>query len=188
MAKKGRKLKEWTAQEIEQLEALAAYGLSMERMAALFYIEEDGVKRPMSKDTLERYRDADHRISAAIEKGRSDSESQVAQMAFMVAMGRKEVIENGQIIEKAVAPNPAMIMFWLKCRARWSETQNINVSPGGADEGKSWSDVMLDHDKSIGAALKTVSEVEKPKAKKKPAKKNARTRKKPKKKPRKSKA
>ena len=151
MAKRGRKSKIWTDEEFEQIEALAGYGLAIPRIAPLFYIKElkHKKKRSMSKATFERHMKENPQISEAMERGKSNSQSQMAQMAFQVAMGIREVIQNGKVITKAVPPNAQMIQFWLKCQAQWAETQNLRIEPGGADEGKSWSQIMLEYDEEI---------------------------------------
>jgi hypothetical protein len=111
----------------------------------------------------------------------------MAQMAFSVAMGRKEIIEikDGKetVIEKGAAPNAAMIMFWLKCRARWSETQNVRIEPGGADEGKTWAQVCAEYDRELDEKEKAAPVIKQAprktkqkskSAKPKPKKRNAR--------------
>jgi len=172
MAKRGRKSKKWTQEEYDQIEALAGYGLSIGRIAPLFYIKELKTKknRIMSKKSFERYMKDNANISDAIERGKSNSQSQMAQMAFQVAMGIREVEHNGKIVVKNVPPNPGMIQFWLKCQADWAETQNIRVEPGGADEGKPWSQIMLEFDEETYGKNKPKKRVVKKNARKKPKK------------------
>ena len=89
--------KELSEEDIKKLETMAGLGMTMQNMAAVLGI---------SKRTLERRVSEEDQIFDALEKGRAKATHAVAAHAF-------ELATNGK--------NVAMTMFWLKCRAGWSE-------------------------------------------------------------------
>lgn len=86
-----------TESDIEKIERLAGYGLTMEQISKVFN---------KSTDTFERLRKKDPELEAAINRGVRKANDAVAQTAYQMAISGKV---------------PAMTMFWLKCRARWKE-------------------------------------------------------------------
>lgn len=107
MGERGRPKIKLTDTQLEQIEKMAGYGLNMTQIAALL---------GMSKDTIERRANEDPAISAAIEKGRAEAIHKVAESAYKQAVS---------------GACPAMTMFYLKCRAKWKETQVMEHT--GAD-------------------------------------------------------
>lgn len=99
MARGAPKLPDLTDKEIESIGVMSGMGLNMSQIAAIL---------GFSKDTLERKRNDDVRISAAIEKGRGNNNLAVAESLFHQATQKKNVLAQ---------------MFWLKTRARWCEAQ-----------------------------------------------------------------
>ncbi|MBT3981260.1 MAG: hypothetical protein HOE90_07885 [Bacteriovoracaceae bacterium] len=95
---------ELTAQEIQKVEQLAAKGLSVGSIAGSLGI---------SKSTLDRRIAESEELKLALEKGRSYGVTEVASKAFEMAMS---------------GDYPAMTMFWLKCRAGWSEKPQNDLS------------------------------------------------------------
>ena len=92
----------------QQLEKLAAVGLTIEQMGHYFGT------RPRQ---FQRYLEKNSRLKDAIEKGRANAVIQVGKAAFQMAVSGKF---------------PVMTMFYLKCRAHWKETHTVEVSgPGG---------------------------------------------------------
>lgn len=100
---------ELTEDQMRQLETMAGYGLTVDKMAAIL---------GFSKKTLERIMADNPAVSDAIEKGRSTAESAITKTAY-------EMAKSGKV--------PAMTMFWLKCRARWREVHSVELS--GPDGG-----------------------------------------------------
>ena len=88
----------------DQIEKFSAAGLSLQQMASLL---------DMSHDTLERFMNKDPSLRASIEKGRSKSVLNVAATAYNLAV-------SGDV--------PAMTMFYLKTRAGWKETHEVQVA------------------------------------------------------------
>lgn len=102
---KGRSISKHPDFSYENLEKWAALGLNLKQMAAMLDV---------SNDTLERFCKEDPEVYAAIEKGRARAIISVTKTAYTLATDGK---------------NPSMTMFWLKCRARWSEAaQKIDVT------------------------------------------------------------
>ena len=90
--------------DLETIQALAGYGLSVEKIAVIYGV---------SKDTFNRYMIENPDISAAMEKGRAQAEAAVTQSAYDQAVSGKA---------------PHMTQFWLRCRARWKDTTGIEHS------------------------------------------------------------
>lgn len=86
-------------EEIKKIQDLAGYGLTMDKIAHVIGI---------SKKTLERRMKDTPGVADAIEKGRADAEANITESAFRMAKSGK---------------TPAMTIFWLKCRARWTEQE-----------------------------------------------------------------
>ena len=92
---------------VKQMETMAAFGLNIEQMAAIL---------GFTKPTFERRIAENPAVFEAIEKGRATALLNVGKTAYDLAVSGSE---------------PAMTMFYLKCRGRWKETQAIEHS--GAD-------------------------------------------------------
>lgn len=98
-----------TADQIALIAKLAGQGLNVAQIAHIVGV---------SKKTLERrMKDTPH-ASDALEKGRAQAARRVTQTAYRLAVSGKV---------------PAMTMFWLKCRERWSEVSKLELS---GPEGK----------------------------------------------------
>lgn len=87
-----------TEHEIDQVEKLSGLGLN---------IRQIGYVIGVSKSTMERRIKDQPAVAEAVEKGRALALAAVTKSAFQQAISGKV---------------PAMTMFWLKCRAGWSET------------------------------------------------------------------
>lgn len=86
-----------------EIETLSGYGLSEEKIAAFLGV---------SKSTFDRAAKKDNALSEIILKGRAKASSQVTQSAFNMAVSGK---------------CPAMTIFWLKTRERWSAPKEHTV-------------------------------------------------------------
>jgi len=86
----------------------AGVGCSLDQIAALL---------DLSPKTLDRIIERQPEVADAIKKGRADSGNQVMQTAYQMAV-------SGKI--------PAMTMFWLKTRMRWTEARD----PGDVSDDK----------------------------------------------------
>lgn len=116
---KGSRTKFIDASQLEQLEQMAAVGLTLQQMAAIL---------GMSHDVLEQRAKEDPNIKSSIEKGRSKAIFQVGKSAYQQAVSGKV---------------PAMTMFYLKCRARWKETSEVEITgKDGEDFFKSFTDLI----------------------------------------------
>lgn len=106
---------ELSPRQVESLEAMAGYGMSMEKIAHAL---------GMSKVTLERrIKDSPPELGAkdAMTRGRAKAEAEVVQTAHRMATSGKE---------------SGMTQFWLQCRAGWkkeAETQKVELT--GKDGG-----------------------------------------------------
>lgn len=91
--------------DLKKVEGLAARGLSRENIAKALGISED---------TLSRRRKENHGIDEAIAKGRALGEATIADALF----------------EKAKKGNTVAMIFFLKARCGWKETdkQEIEVN------------------------------------------------------------
>lgn len=87
----------------------------------------------MKKRTLER-RLKEREGTGGLEKGRAEAEYNVANTAYTMAVS---------------GGNPAMTMFWLKCRAGWKETSVHEVT------GKDGAPLVTIADLARAAAKKT---------------------------------
>lgn len=67
----------------------------------------------MNEDTFEKRIAEDPELEMVINAGVSIAHKQVTETAFAMATDGK---------------NPAMTMFWLKCRANWKDTQHVEMS------------------------------------------------------------
>lgn len=114
-----------TESDIQTIERLAGYGLTMEQIAAVF---------DRTSKTFQRLKDKDPEFAAAIDRGVRKANDAVAQTAYQMAISGKV---------------PAMTMFWLKCRARWKEVTHHEHSgtltleqlvAGGYEQAKKQTD------------------------------------------------
>lgn len=85
-----------TPEQIKQIETLAGYGLTDEHISDVVGIPESSIKA---------------KCKEVLATGRSKALAAVTQSAYRMAVDGK---------------NPAMTMFYLKCRARWRETDKNN--------------------------------------------------------------
>lgn len=103
---------ELSDKEIESIEAMAGYGMSVEKIAHVLR---------MSKVTLERrMRDTPPERGAkdAMSRGRAKAEAEVTQTAYKMATSGNKT---------------DMTKFWLNCRAGWRATTVIeNTGKDGA--------------------------------------------------------
>lgn len=88
-----------TPEQIKQVETMSGLGLNLVQMGALFGVSKVTFERLMKKNIAAR---------EALEKGRAVAASSVTKTAYNLAVSGKV---------------PAMTMFWLKCRERWTEIQ-----------------------------------------------------------------
>lgn len=93
-----------TDDDIAKIEAMASYGLNMEQIASIFNI---------NKKTIERHSIKNDKLQQAISRGRAKAEYNVSKVAYSMAVSGNQ---------------PAMTMFWLKCRAGWREVIPIEHS------------------------------------------------------------
>lgn len=93
MTKAGQKQNKiaFTAKLLSKIKELAGYGLNQEQIASVI---------GSNVRTLQRH------ATREMQEGRDAAGAAVAQSAYQQAISGK---------------NPAMTMFWLKCRMRWSE-------------------------------------------------------------------
>lgn len=94
MAKRGRP--KWTPPSIEQVEALAAQGLTLEQIAAALGIHYD---------TLNERKKELSDFSEALKRGRAKGTAKIANALF----------------QSAVSGNTTAQIFWLKAMAGWKE-------------------------------------------------------------------
>lgn len=107
-----------TKEEMEKLPGLAGIGCNLDQIAHILGI---------APATLDRIMQRDPKVKEAIEKGRADAGAKVKATAFQQAVSGK---------------NPAMTMFWLKCREKWKE-----VHPEEAEEETNLNDFSLNYKK-----------------------------------------
>lgn len=91
----------FTEKEVGQIEKLSGLGLTVEQICGLFGI---------AKRTFERRLKYSPGGADALEKGRSKALVTVAQTAYDIATQDR---------------NPAMVMFFLKCRGGWKEKSQV---------------------------------------------------------------
>jgi hypothetical protein len=84
--------------ELQQVEKLAGLGLNMKQIAHIIGV---------CKKTLERRMQDQPEVAVAVEKGRALAIAKVSKTAYELALSGK---------------HPVMTIFFLKCRAGWSET------------------------------------------------------------------
>jgi phage terminase small subunit len=101
--------------DYDMAEKLASIGCEMGQIASMF---------GFTKRSFELAHQNDEQLRDAIERGREKGNVRVMQTAFQMATNGK---------------NPAMTMFWLKCRMRWRENQTTLYAKGCLDEGDSAS-------------------------------------------------
>lgn len=94
-SKGGRPSFKPTQEQREKVESMAGYGLTAEQICNLIEV---------SRGTLFKY------FGDELKQGEGKAHVQITQRAF-------EMARNGR--------NPAMTMFWLKCRAGWTEKIQI---------------------------------------------------------------
>lgn len=102
-----------TEDEIVQCGKLAGIGLNIKQIADFIGV---------SKKTLDRRMADQPELLDSIEKGRSKAAASVMKTAF-------EMATSGQ--------HPTFTMFWLKCRAGWSETDAEDEKQGAYQAPKS---------------------------------------------------
>lgn len=98
-----------TKKQIGEIEEMAGCGMTVAQIAGIL---------GLSKKTLERRVKGTSDAFDALEKGRAKAARQVTATAYGLAI-------SGQ--------SPAMTMFWLKCRAGWTEKQVLEHT--GRDGG-----------------------------------------------------
>src|SRR5688572_17396180 len=101
----GRIKIEFDEEDIRQVETMSGLGLNMDEIAAILGV---------SKDTVERRMNENGDLKAAIERGRAVAKNVITRTAY-------EMAKKGTV--------PAMTMFWLKCRANWTE-KNVHELTG----------------------------------------------------------
>lgn len=89
---------ELTEKQREELEVMAGLGLPIRMIAAIF---------GMTSDMLDYRLKVDPDLRMRFDRGVANATKEVAKTAYHMAVVEKQ---------------PAMIMFWLKCRANWKET------------------------------------------------------------------
>lgn len=57
---------------------------------------------------------------------------QVAKVLFQQAVGIREVIEDGQVVQHPVPPDIRAGIFWAKARMKWSERVEVTGANGAA--------------------------------------------------------
>lgn len=97
MAERGRPKIELTVEHRKQIETMSGLGMNLRQIAAVLGVTEITLKRRLSEDPD---------LFDTVEKGRAMAISVVARTAYQLATSGKV---------------PAMTMFYLKCRAGWSE-------------------------------------------------------------------
>lgn len=133
MARKKLPLEE---DKIKRIEVMAGLGLTVEQMAAIL---------EMSKKTFERrMKDTEGAIDA-LEKGRALASLNVTQAAYKMATSGKQ---------------PAMTMFWLKCRERWREV-NVHELTGAEGKAIEVKDVSQLSDDQLNLKIQALLEKEK---------------------------
>jgi len=94
-----KKYPDFTEDDLKKIEKLAMYGLTQEKIAGVFSMSRRNFQKRIAEIP---------ELKQIMEQGYAKAEAQVAAVAF----------------EKAVSgEHLSMTMFWLKCRARWKETQ-----------------------------------------------------------------
>lgn len=99
---------DFTDTQYEEIERMAKLGLPQKHMALIF---------DMSEETFESRKAKDKRLAHAILKGQKEAFGKVLQTAFDMAVSGKQ---------------PAMTIFYLKCRLRWKEPKESD--PMGEDD------------------------------------------------------
>ena len=94
-----------TQKELSSIQSMAGFGLTVDKIAACL---------GMSKKTLERRMKSQPETRDALLKGRSLAEANVTQALYEMAISKK---------------CPAATIFWVKCRARWSEPKEVEQEP-----------------------------------------------------------
>lgn len=89
--------KRFSAEEVKKIETLAGYGLTTKDIARVM---------SLTPATLFRRLQSTPNARESVEKGRALQRSRVVETAARIA-------ESGK--------HPIFTMFWLKCRARWTE-------------------------------------------------------------------
>ena len=97
MSDRGRPRIELTIEHRKQIETMSGLGMNLRQIAAVLGVTEITLKRRLAEDPD---------LFDTVEKGRAMAISQVAKTAYQMATSGKV---------------PAMTMFYLKCRAGWSE-------------------------------------------------------------------
>jgi len=90
--------------DLAKVKRLAGLGLSQKKIAHVFGIHFRTFEERMKKD---------ERIRMAYDQGVAEATVEVANKAYEMATDGK---------------NPAMTMFWLKCKDNWKETQKHELT------------------------------------------------------------
>jgi IS30 family transposase len=90
------------ARELEQVEKLSGLGMSVRQIGYVIGV---------SKSTMERRIKDQPELAEALEKGRAMAIANVSKTAYQLATSGK---------------HPVMTIFFLKCRAGWSETDAVD--------------------------------------------------------------
>lgn len=96
----GRPRKVFTPDQLELASKLAGYGLTNDQIANILRIP---------RSTINNHEE----LLDAIKLGKDDAAHELHKTAYELAVKDK---------------NPAMLMFWLKCRAGWREKSEIDVN------------------------------------------------------------
>ena len=89
--------------DYKRIQEMAGQGLTRKNMAAIL---------DMSTSTFDQRMKEDETAHHALEKGRAQATDKVTKKLF-------ELVLEGK--------NPALMIFWLKCRANWSELGTFDV-------------------------------------------------------------
>ena len=106
------KKKEFTPEQVDQIEVMVGYGLTYEQIAAIFR---------MSRRTLLYRIKENEDLAEAIDRGRARAALKVTKTAYEMAV-------SGECYQ--------MTMFWLKCRQGWRQTDRVTKPDDDEDEFK----------------------------------------------------
>jgi hypothetical protein len=95
---------EFTDKDINQIEVMAAMGLTNKQLSAWFSMSEDTFYRRLDEKNIN--------LSAALTRGRSKVQFELANKAY----------------ELAIAGNTSMLKYVLGCRFNWSDASHISIS------------------------------------------------------------
>ena len=98
-----QKYPDFDQDDMKKIEKMAGLGMPQEMIAHVF-----GMKVLTFQNRMDKYPE----VRMAYDKGVADATMKVAETAFAQAVSGE---------------NPAMTMFWLKCRAGWKETSRHEI-------------------------------------------------------------